>query len=707
MKMSMPVNNAQITGAYNTVNNIWPSGHTGIDLISTSGDLNIYSACNATVIDVISASVGSSYGHYIKAQAFDDPSITIIYAHLVSNSARVRVGDTISAGQIIGRMGATGNVTGVHLHFEVRKNNKKVSPCPYLNISNKVGVVNTSQTWKVMVNSLFVRESGNASANTTGVVYKDQLLTVDEKVGYWCHHTDGWSCEFDKNGDRTLQLISDNASTSVTQDTTTPINTVQEIPDSGRDITVYTETAGAQEYLNSLNNRLRIKNLRGIHGMPYQYMPLADRRLDDNIDGFGRVYAEKIVSKMPLLLMTPGRPTFLASFSEKEKKNLLESFVDIAAGKETQGALSDIIKREGKYYSLTFDYNGYYSYLNPFCRSGARFLGIHNELLDGTKLEDYRWNEYTNDSIQSFLPYKGCIPFYIDSDTQITDSFGNSTTESGLANKVNSVSDMGRELNFILGKGSSMTGLNLDKFTSQEDLASNMQNMNDMINNTLNGRGQIFTNIANSLQTIVSGGKLIFPQIWSDSDFSRSYDIKLKLITPDSDKLSWYLNIYVPLAHLLNLVIPRQADVNGFISPYLIRASYKGMFNCDMGIITNLSATKGEEGEWTKDGLPTVVDVSFTIKDLYSAISITSNTYIGDENFGSKQDYNLMNNTILMDYIANLCGININEPDIIRTIQMYFVQNVKNRVTDSVTLGVFGAIDQWCSNAVMRAMGLQ
>src|SRR5699024_7465962 len=114
-----------------------------------------------------------------------------------------------------------------------------------------------------------------------------------------------------------------------------------------------------------------------------------------------------------------------------------------------------------------------------------------------------------------------------------------------------------------------------------------------------------------------------------DSDFSNSYDISIKLRTPDGDKLSWFLNIYVPLAHLICLTAPREASdagPNGYISPFLVRGFYKGLFNCDMGIITNLSITRGREKAWTLDGLPTEVDVSMELKDLYKMLAITPYT---------------------------------------------------------------------------------
>ena len=128
-----------------------------------------------------------------------------------------------------------------------------------------------------------------------------------------------------------------------------------------------------------------------------------------------------------------------------------------------------------------------------------------------------------------------------------------------------------------------------------------------------------------------------------------------------------------------------------YISPYGIKAYYKGMFNIDMGMIEGLSFNKGEEGGWNRSGLPTVVKVSVDIKDLYSQFAIS------EASFG---DMGFFNNTILLDYIANMCGININEIDIQRNIEMYMVTRGYDEIRDAIKYDAFGGIGQFISNKV-------
>lgn len=122
-----PVEGALGTG-YHAGGSNWSSGlHTGIDFTVPTGT-TIRSLTSGTVV---SAGWGGRYGNQIVIRHADGRYSQ--YAHLSQMS--VTANDKVSAGQKIGRSGATGNVTGPHLHFEIRTGpayGSDINPLPYL-----------------------------------------------------------------------------------------------------------------------------------------------------------------------------------------------------------------------------------------------------------------------------------------------------------------------------------------------------------------------------------------------------------------------------------------------------------------------------------------------------------------------------------------------------------------------------------------------
>jgi len=105
-----------------------PNMHTGID-IAAPGGTSIYAAQSGVV--VVSAYAPSSYGEYVVIAHGNGK--TTLYAHMQRGSRRVKEGDTVSRGQVLGRVGMTGSASGNHLHLEykvngVRKNPKSLFP---------------------------------------------------------------------------------------------------------------------------------------------------------------------------------------------------------------------------------------------------------------------------------------------------------------------------------------------------------------------------------------------------------------------------------------------------------------------------------------------------------------------------------------------------------------------------------------------------
>ena len=102
-----------------------PKNHTGLDIAATVGT-EIKSASNGTVI---LASSEGDYGNHLKIQIED---IVLVYAHC--NKLFVNKGDKVIQGQKIAEVGSSGNSTGPHLHFEIRKSGRLVDPEMILDI---------------------------------------------------------------------------------------------------------------------------------------------------------------------------------------------------------------------------------------------------------------------------------------------------------------------------------------------------------------------------------------------------------------------------------------------------------------------------------------------------------------------------------------------------------------------------------------------
>lgn len=102
--------------------------HYGIDLVGAGSTLDYIIAFADGIVVASTSSV--SMGEYVRIDHGNGNYTR--YLHLKKGSRTVKVGDKVLKGQVLGYMGATGNVTGAHLHFDISVNGAYVDPAPYL-----------------------------------------------------------------------------------------------------------------------------------------------------------------------------------------------------------------------------------------------------------------------------------------------------------------------------------------------------------------------------------------------------------------------------------------------------------------------------------------------------------------------------------------------------------------------------------------------
>ena len=435
----------------------------------------------------------------------------------------------------------------------------------------------------------------------------------------------------------------------------------------------------ASQKLDNLFNgtKFTISSTRAVFGMPYQFTPITDIRLDTDANSgansayFGRLYYEKIIARAPVMIVQVGVPSFMFSFNDKQKEDILEK---LALGDEHEVAANSIVNGNGRYYSFKETGEQYFAAVNSMTRVIACLMGIEDKPIPtpsgGTKAAGkVDWADQGFSQLWNWYHHSVC--FYIDSQPQVQEDITNGTRQSQLASKVNQIGDMASEIQFLLGGVSNLTG---------KDFTMDQSNIGS--SNTTG----IISSISENIKALMAGGRMYFPEIWSDSNFMRQYSVSIKLDTPDADPLSVYLNIFVPLCHILAFCLPRSAGKNVYVSPFLIRAYYKSMFNIDMGIVTSCSITKGNQGSWTQDGLPTEVTVNLTIKDLYDVMSLA--VFNNEGNLESKTVTTnnvdlVLANPGQIDYLATMFGINISEPNFGRYLKlMWLARNPKLVVGD-------------------------
>ena len=329
---------------------------------------------------------------------------------------------------------------------------------------------------------------------------------------------------------------------------------------------------------------------------------------------------------------------------------------------------------------------------------GNIIRGSAKESLDGDAKvkqdEEMTMNQIQKNQMSPFYMENYYIDFFI-KPPSYSESLGNSTNQSQFAGMIQSAGSMAKELQFLAGGAMSLES---GKFNEQiKDYKNNMEQLvkNVGTNETLR---RTLSSLITGSTSVITGANLIFPEIWESSYYNRDFSLEITLATPYGDRESVFLEILVPLMHLLALVLPRQASVNSYSAPFLVRCTVPGFFSCDMGIVTDMTITKGGSSgdSWTRDGLPTEVTVNLQIKDLYNALSM--NNYKTPRNV-----WNFLWNGPLFDYVGVACGLNMRSSEYTKKIEL--LTALTGSYTDDAYDYFWGSVAEQGAIARTRVLG--
>jgi hypothetical protein len=436
----------------------------------------------------------------------------------------------------------------------------------------------------------------------------------------------------------------------------------------------------------TLNNKIEKMTLR-VFGVPHQFLPTADLRMqaEDSPTDFGYGFFNNIYLEKPLVTLTPGKMLFLPSYS-KGKKDLFASLMVDTDNANSREALKELQSEEAgsRYYDFASDYTAYMNYVNLMCRVAAVYLGLDGydnddnkyKAPDGGSYKTYDWKKYTmikdgnnsgnkkDDSILSNVKdwfstvaddltagQRCYVNFYIDPNTSVSESISNTTQNSQLEGAFDSLEGIVKEADLIVKSASYGSG-GIENF-----LNSFESGMTDLANLATVG---LFKDMLGLGEEVLHGSNLIFPEIWTDSDYSKSFSVVINLATPYGDRESIYLNIIVPMLHALCLALPRQTTPNTFNAPFLIRGYAQGWFSIDMGMVESITIEKGPEQSWTVDGLPTEVKITLNIKELYSNLMMSPST----------KPSLFFSNQGLIDYLGVTCGVDMTLPNVYFNVKL-------------------------------------
>lgn len=161
------------------------------------------------------------------------------------------------------------------------------------------------------------------------------------------------------------------------------------------------------------------------------------------------------------------------------------------------------------------------------------------------------------------------------------------------------------------------------------------------------------------------GMKLIAPQVYKGTDFMKTIEIPLIFQASSHEPINIFYHVLAPLANIMPIAFPvYHTDVAKTLShklgvygaPFVVRVYSKGSINMNLGLVESITINKLAKDN-TISGLPTRIEVTLTIKDLYGVIGLPR--------YAERKDQ-IVNSAGLTEWMASMTGITMSN-DVLKT----------------------------------------
>lgn len=218
-----------------------------------------------------------------------------------------------------------------------------------------------------------------------------------------------------------------------------------------------------------------------------------------------------------------------------------------------------------------------------------------------------RFGEYLMESLRGGFAF---AIFNVESTGSTSETFSNSTQSNPIETTFNSMSSKLRSLSSV---AASMTEIPV--------IGGGLKFVGDAASIVLS---KVSLGMANPLLALFYGSSLSMPKSWADAAASLpSGNYRIRCAPPYGNSYSHLFDMYLPLAMLLAGTLSRSTGLHSYTSPFMCRLFDPGRVNIDLGLITNLTVTRGVSNlSHNRAGHANAIDLEFTVTDLNDLVSL-------------------------------------------------------------------------------------